>query len=149
MCTKNPGAHENFKATPMTVEALMGRKSPSRSPPQLAGLPSTHCQAVLVSAPLAQLFPHRSFSLPLAFAFPFSARTFHLHEGNELCSLRHEKRFPSTSQLAFHDALVSFVFSSFIAEQNIISTLLLSFSSQKSVHRRRPLRTQTAAAATD
>lgn len=52
----------------------MKRKSPPRTPSKahsLVPFSGTHWGTVLVSAPVTQHFPHSTFSLPIAFAFPF------------------------------------------------------------------------------
>ena len=63
-------------------------------------LSGTHWGTVLASAPVTQHFPHSTVSLPIAFASPPFACSFHLHEGNEQLPLKHKKKKDISLHLA-------------------------------------------------
>ena len=87
--------HKFSRETPSVPKLSRKRKSPPLTPStahSLFPLSGTHWGTVLVSAPVTQHFPHSTVSLPIAFASPHFAGSFHLHEGNEPLPLKHKKK---------------------------------------------------------
>lgn len=89
----------------------MKRKSPPRTPSKahsLVPFSGTHWGTVLVSAPVTQHFPHSTFSLPIAFAFPFCLQLSFAWGKWAVASqaLKKKKKFPSTLQVVHHKPTV-------------------------------------------